>query len=194
VLDAGAGTGRLLATLLDAAPERRGVALDISKHAMRFAARAHPHIGAVVADVWAALPLRAGSVALVVSVFSPRNAEEFARVLAPEGALLVATPAPSHLQELIGPLGLLDVDPRKDERLAAKLEPNFVPDQRVTVEFTLELTREAAFAAAEMGPSAAHVSAEELAARAGSLGELTPVTVAVNVSLWRPRSAHRRRS
>src|SRR4051812_16813967 len=47
VLDAGAGTGHYLAAVLDRLPERPGVALDISKHALRRAARAHPRAGAL---------------------------------------------------------------------------------------------------------------------------------------------------
>ena len=35
-----------------------------------------------------------------MSVFAPRNADELARVLRPGGAVVVATPAPDHLQEL----------------------------------------------------------------------------------------------
>ena len=58
VLDLGAGSGTYLARVLEAAPGRTGVALDLSKHALRRAARAHSRIGAVGADAWRPLPLK----------------------------------------------------------------------------------------------------------------------------------------
>ena len=42
VVDLGAGTGWYLARVLDRLPGRTGLALDLSKHALRRAARAHP--------------------------------------------------------------------------------------------------------------------------------------------------------
>src|SRR5690606_6340959 len=81
IVDAGAGTGHLLARVLDrAGPHAVGLALDISKHAIKRAARAHPRIGAVVADVWRPIPIRDGRAALVMNAFAPRNGPEFARI------------------------------------------------------------------------------------------------------------------
>src|SRR5579859_1324075 len=48
VVDLGAGTGSYLARVLDAVPAAHGLALDISKFALRRAAKAHPRAGAVV--------------------------------------------------------------------------------------------------------------------------------------------------
>ena len=50
VADLGAGTGHHLAAVVG---DRDGVALDASAYAARRAARAHPRVGAVVADAWA---------------------------------------------------------------------------------------------------------------------------------------------
>src|SRR6202044_3128376 len=71
------------------------------------------------------LPVADGAAAVVLDVFAPRNGAELRRVLHPAGRLLVVTPSPGHLAELAGPLGLLSVDPRKDERLAGTLGPYF---------------------------------------------------------------------
>jgi len=114
VADIGAGTGYYLASVLDRQPGRAGLALDASKFAARRAARAHPRIGAVVADVRARLPIADGAAAVALSVFAPRPAAELRRILHPAGRLLVVTPDPDHLGELAGPLGLLAVDPRKE--------------------------------------------------------------------------------
>ncbi len=52
LVDVGAGTGYYLGAVLGRLPERAGLALDISKFAVRKAARAHPRIGAVACDAW----------------------------------------------------------------------------------------------------------------------------------------------
>ena len=57
VLDAGTGTGCYLAGVLDALPAATGLGLDVSKPALRRAARAHPRAGAVLADLWRPLPV-----------------------------------------------------------------------------------------------------------------------------------------
>ena len=82
-----------------------GVALDASRYAARRAAAAHPRIGSVVADAWSRLPVRRRGVGTVLSVFAPRDPAEIARVLAPDGRLVVVTPEPDHLAEIRGPLG-----------------------------------------------------------------------------------------
>lgn len=187
-LDVGAGTGYALAALLDATPSRIGVALDISKHAAKEAARAHERIGAIVADVWKRLPLQDGCAALVLDIFSPRNAEEFVRVLAAGGTLIVVTPNIEHLGELVGPLGLITVDPRKRERLSVKLGSRFEQIAEQTVSYPLRLSRANAIAAAAMGPSAAHLSIEELTRRVETLEDPVAVTVSVTVGTYRSRS------
>jgi 23S rRNA (guanine745-N1)-methyltransferase len=184
VLDAGAGTGHHLGAVLDAVPAAVGIALDVSKHALRRAARAHARIGAAVADLWRPLPVRSGAVAVVLNVFAPRNAAEFHRVLRPAGALVVATPAAEHLTELVGPLGLLAVDARKDDRLAASLTPYFELAARHELTVALRLSRVDAGAAALMGPSAHHLDGADLAARLAALPDVTPVTAAFTVSVY----------
>ena len=52
VVDAGTGTGFYLAHVLEALPGWSGLGLDVSKPALRRAARAHPRAAAVLADLW----------------------------------------------------------------------------------------------------------------------------------------------
>lgn len=179
VVDVGAGTGYHLARALDRLPDPVGVALDLSKHAARRAARAHPRAGAVVCDVWEPLPVRSGVTAVVLNVFAPRNGAEMARVLAPGGALVVVTPTRRHLAELVGPLGLLTVDERKAERLDAQLGPFVTLTERRAVEQRLLLSRADVQALVGMGPSARH------GARVGDLPEPATVTVSVTVAVYR---------
>lgn len=185
VLDLGAGTGHHLAALLDAAPGRVGVALDRSRYAARRAARSHPRTGAVVADTWRALPLQSGSTALVVCIFAPRNGSEIARVLAPDGILVVVTPESDHLAELIAPLGMLQVDERKDQRLAQSLEPFLYAAGRTERRWLMRLYGADVTALAAMGPSAHHLELNMLADRVNRLGSTVKVTAHVKVSTYR---------
>src|SRR6266536_3566183 len=118
VVDVGAGTGHHLAALLDARPGDLGLALDVAKPALRRAAAAHPRLAAVRADAWRRLPVADGAASLVLDVFAPRSGPEFHRILRPDGALLVVTPEPDHLGELVAALDLVRVDPDKERRLA----------------------------------------------------------------------------
>jgi 23S rRNA (guanine745-N1)-methyltransferase len=174
IMDVGAGTGGHLAALLERRPGAVGLAVDVSKAALRRAARAHPRLGAVRADAWRGLPVADGAAACVLNVFAPRTGAEFARVLAPGGRLIVVTPAPDHLRELGLALG---VDPRKDERLTAALAPWFVREDERDLRTTLRLSAADAAAVAAMGPSAFHDS--------GSPVGGGTVTAAVRLSVWR---------
>ncbi|WP_052668827.1 putative RNA methyltransferase [Nitriliruptor alkaliphilus] len=188
VVDLGAGTGHHLAGVLDRVPDRAGIAVDLSKHAARRAARCHPRVGAVVADVWQDLPIGSGTAAAVLCVFAPRNAAEIVRILRPDGVVVVVTPMRHHLGELIGPLGLLEVDPRKQERLLATLDPvaDAVGPVR-TVETTWRLDHEQVRALVAMGPSADHLDADDLADRVGRLPAPVRVTLAVELRAYRRR-------
>src|SRR3954453_19543179 len=127
LLDLGGGTGHHLAAVLDRLPAAVGLVLDSSPYAARRAAKAHPRAISVVADTWARLPVRDGALDRVLVVFAPRNGPEIPRVLRPRGRLVVVTPAADHLAQLVGPLGVLRVDPDKAARLATALEPHLTP-------------------------------------------------------------------
>jgi 23S rRNA (guanine745-N1)-methyltransferase len=189
ILEVGAGTGYYLAGVLDRFPGRLGLALDISKFSARRAARAHERMAAVVCDAWSALPVAGACASLILDIFAPRNAPEFRRVLRPDGALLVVTPTPRHLEELIGALGLLKVDEHKPERLEQALVADFVLVDRSEREGRLSLSPAEAGALAAMGPSAHHVQAEELAGRLAALSEVMEVTLSVVAATYEPRGA-----
>ncbi len=188
VVDVGAGTGKLLASVLDGVADAAGVALDSSTFAARRAARAHPRIGAVVCDVWRGLPLRDGVAALVVNAFAPRNGAEIARVLAPDGTLLVVSPTQRHLGELVGPLGLLSVDERKPQRLGDTLDPHLEAVREGACEFTMSLGRNDVARVVAMGPSAHHVRADLLAQGIAALPQRLSVTASATIAVYRPRA------
>jgi 23S rRNA (guanine745-N1)-methyltransferase len=179
LLDVGAGSGGYLATLLAGRPAAIGLALDVSKHALRRAARAHPRMGAVRADAWRGLPVADGAASCLLNVFAPRAGREFARVLRPDGRLAVVTPAPDHLRELGLAVG---VDPRKEERLFGTLGPWFVRENDRELRTTLRLSTEDARAVAGMGPGAFH---RAVPVQGGT------VTAAVHLSVWRQANRFR---
>ncbi|MEV4567342.1 putative RNA methyltransferase [Nonomuraea sp. NPDC049419] len=164
VVDAGTGTGHYLAAVLNAMNDGIGMAFDVSKHAVRRAARVHPRAGAFVADVWRPLPIRSGVADVVIDVFAPRNGPEFRRILRPGGAAVVVTPAPHHLSPLVEQLGLLSVDEEKERRVARSLE-GFVEIDRRSIEFEMELGHGDIAQVVGMGPNAWHNEPDTLDAR-----------------------------
>jgi 23S rRNA (guanine745-N1)-methyltransferase len=177
VVEVGAGTGYYLARALIGRP---GIALDSSRAALRVAAKADARIGAVVCDAWRPLPVRDGVAAAALCVFAPRDAGELRRILAANGVLVVVTPTPRHLAELVAPLGLVRVDQRKPERLARAFGE---PLRERLVEERLRLSRDDVRALVAMGPSAHHVDAAAVARPAET-------TLSVRVAVYGPRPSN----
>jgi 23S rRNA (guanine745-N1)-methyltransferase len=190
VVDVGCGTGyhlgRLRDRLLaDGATPPCLFGTDVSKHAVRRAARAHPDVTFLVADTHTGIPLAAGSAVAVLDVFAPRDPAELARLLAPDGLLVVVTPGPAHLAELAGRVGLVGIQPRKQRAVADGLAPWFRPRETRRLRYTVELTGSEAAELARMGPSAWHLAPAALAA-AERLDRLT-VTADFQLAGYAPR-------
>lgn len=160
LLDAGAGTGYYLDAVATGLATSRGdrppaLALDISRHAMRRAAKL-PRTRALVWDLWRPLPVADAAVDVLLNVFAPRNGAEFARVLSPGGLALVATPLPGHLAEARGPLDLLAIAAGKHESVAAAMGPEFETTQTREIRSELRLSADDAVRLATMGPAGHH--------------------------------------
>lgn len=97
LVDSGCGEGWYTAALARTAV--RTTAFDISRNAVKRAAKRDADLTWLVASSHD-IPLDDGSVDALVAIFSPVNAQEAARVLAPEGTLLIAAPGERHLWEL----------------------------------------------------------------------------------------------
>ncbi|MFT4110154.1 MAG: SAM-dependent methyltransferase, partial [Propionicimonas sp.] len=122
----------------------------------RIAARADPRVGAVVADVWRPLPVRSRCVGALVCVFAPRNLGEFARVLRPDGCLVVATPGSAHLAGLRDHHGLLRVPVGKDVLVAAAAEEFFELVDTHVARYRVAVAAGLARDLIAMGPNAFH--------------------------------------
>jgi 23S rRNA (guanine745-N1)-methyltransferase len=109
-----------------------------------------------------------------------------ARILAPDGALLVVTPNQQHLEELVAVLDLVTVDEEKERRLQESLTGKFEQTGSELIQDTMRLDRSAIEQLVLMTPSARHVNHRELATRIALLQEPLMVTLSVTLSTWRP--------
>jgi 23S rRNA (guanine745-N1)-methyltransferase len=195
VLDSGTGTGHYLRAILDylnsrdAPGSREGLAavgLDISKFALRRAARLNPEAINLVGDVWQPLPLPDAAVDVITVVFAPRNAAEFARVLRPSGRLIVVTPRAGHLGEVASQAGMLGIDPAKDERLADALAGRFSPLQTQDIDVDLSLSPADVANLALMGPAGHHTDRAALTERLAGLPAASRVSARFRISIFVP--------
>lgn len=183
IVEIGAGTGYYLSHTLDSVPNSRGVGIDVSVPAAKRLAHCHPRVGAVVADAWSRLPLRDGSVDAVTVIFAPRNAAEFARVLTEHGQVVVLTADAGHLAELRAPLGIIDVEEGKVERMISQASGHLVPvGEPETVEFAMNLDQASIAAQIGMSPSARHIHPDVLAERIATLPPTMEVTARAKIT------------
>jgi 23S rRNA (guanine745-N1)-methyltransferase len=190
VVDLAGGTGYYLSGVLEALPGSFGICLDLSTYALRRAARCHPRSAAIGADLRDPLPLATESVSVATSFFGPRNIPEIERVLRDDGIVAIVTPTGQHLVELVDALGMLKVHESKDQRLAAKLS-NFTPLVRERLTYQVAISRDQVRNIASMGPSARHITPNQLDARVYRLPQQIAVTVSVNLGIYRQTRASR---
>jgi 23S rRNA (guanine745-N1)-methyltransferase len=141
VVDLGSGSGDAIAALA----ERRsvvGVGIDLATAAAEHAARRFPSHTWVVANADRRLPLLDRSVHLLLSLYGRRNPEEAARVLADEGRMLIAVPAPDDLIELRAHVQGEALERERGDTLVAAHQPHFTLIERGLVSETLTLDRE----------------------------------------------------
>lgn len=161
VLEVGCGEGHYIgaiATELGSRADRPDcfVGMDLSKSAVRMAARRHRNVLFFVGDVHRRIYLRTGSVRVILNIFSPRNPGEFARILEPGGRVLVVIPSDKHLASLRNRLDLLSIQEEKEKRVLRAFAGGFRLASRTVIDFPLELTPEAAQDVVAMGPSQWH--------------------------------------
>lgn len=99
LLDAGCGEGYYLGFLKAQHPSLRVAGTDISKLAVKAAAKKYKDIAWAVASN-KQLPFAQGSVEAVLSIFGFPFWESFRKTLAPGGHVVLVDPGPAHLLEL----------------------------------------------------------------------------------------------
>ncbi|MCU1435413.1 MAG: SAM-dependent methyltransferase [Pseudarthrobacter sp.] len=189
VLDSGTGTGHYLRAVLDdvsrISDDVTAIGLDISKFALRRAARLNPEAINLACDVWQPLPVADAAVDVVTVIFAPRNAAGFARVLRPGGRLVVVTPRPGHLAALAGQTGMLAIENEKDARLAESLAGHFVPESTRDVDIRMMLTPAEMADLAYMGPAGHHLDRAAIAAKLTGREPVSAVDALFRISVFR---------
>ena len=130
ILDCGCGEGHFLGALSES-HTGQFFGVDVSKEAVRCAAKRYKKANWIVANAMRQLPFADHSLDVILSVLAPRNPEEFARILKPDGALILGVPGPNHLIELRSRLAANagDFEEKADEA-AAKCAPHFTEMHR----------------------------------------------------------------
>lgn len=138
ILDCGCGEGHFLSKL---AGQRFGV--DVSKEAIRCAAKRYKNATWIVANGMRELPFAEDSMDNILSVLAPRNTEEFVRILKPDGKLILGVPGPNHLIELRTLLNAnVDDFEEKADEASTKCAPQFTETTRDNVSYKITLHSE----------------------------------------------------
>ncbi len=141
IMDAGCGEGYFL-DALQKIIMGQCYGIDLSKEAIRLAARRHSHARWVVANVMRRIPFANDSMDIILSILAPRNVDEFARILKPTGSLMLVVPGPNHLIELrsrkMADAGTFQI---KADAAVKFLAPHFSPQRRIPLEHKLLLNK-----------------------------------------------------
>ncbi len=163
VLDAGCGEGYYLDRLQKAlVPWQNGcyIGLDVSKEAIRMAAKRYRQPLFVVADVKQRLVLADGVMHAILNIFAPRNASEFARVTVAGGVLIVVIPNPEHLLRLRSALGLLGMEEQKQQHVEEQFAGAFEFIASSSIAYPVHLNKEEIEQVVMMTPNYWHLSDE----------------------------------
>jgi 23S rRNA (guanine745-N1)-methyltransferase len=175
VLDAGCGEGyyggRFHAELSAQGESVVSLGIDSSKDAVRAAARRYPASFFMVADLKSTLPLRDGVLDVMLNIFAPRNLAEYARLLAPNGLLLMLIPGPTHIVQLRQTLHLLDIEENKEQHVIEQFAPSFELLAKRSLSYDLHLQQAEITQLVMMTPNYWHLS-DEIRARMLALDTL----------------------
>jgi 23S rRNA (guanine745-N1)-methyltransferase len=166
VAEIGCGEGYYIGGLRSYLEDRVGLdefcyyGMDISKAAIKLAARRHKKVFFFVGNVNDQILLSSNSIGILLNIFAPRNAAEFDRVMTHEGLLLVAIPGPDHLAGLRSDLRLLDIEPDKERRVVEGFAGAFRLTAKHTVEHELHLDGVELWDLVQMTPNYWHTPKE----------------------------------
>ena len=157
LLDLGCGEGYYSGKLKQALPQAQFYGVDISKAAIKFAAKANHNINFSVASAYQ-LPFADNSFDAIVRIYAPSKAEELARLVKAGGHLVTVTPGPAHLLEI--KQAIYEQVRLHDDAITSIA--GFVHQHRQRLQFSLQFTQPAQLLAlVQMVPLAWKFSAAE---------------------------------
>ncbi|HZU01087.1 MAG TPA: methyltransferase domain-containing protein [Ktedonobacteraceae bacterium] len=166
ILDAGCGEGyylgRLQQRLVNRFPHAQCcyMGLDISKEAIRMAAKKYKAIQFVVANLKERLVFVDSAFHALLNIFAPRNVDEFTRVLIPGGIAIIVIPAPTHLSQLRSTFHLLNIEENKQQHVIEQFSSRFELTDLRTIEYKVRLSQGAMIQAILMTPNYWHLPGE----------------------------------
>lgn len=197
ILDAGCGTGHYLRDVLDRFPGAAGLASDLSPAAVALAVRGRRDIDGLVADTWAAVPVRDGAADVILDVFAPRNMSEFHRALTVGGHVAIVAAGPDHLTELRAEGRAVGVQEDKRERILDAAASLFDAVSESRIHKVLDLPETDVDSLLGMGPSAHHPHSSQADGpdsprddAPGSGATRRSVTIDVMIHVLRRRELH----
>lgn len=145
-LDLGCGEGSYAHWLLEQVPTLDYYGVDISRHAIKSAAKSTSDATFIVASNWH-LPLGDFAFDQVLTIFAPVSQKQLRRVIKPSGNWINVTPGTDHLKELRQNLydNVADID-------KAQQFPDWQTEQTLTIKFTRKLDQPTIKALLEMTP------------------------------------------
>lgn len=139
ILDGGCGEG-YYTDLVERRISKAGIdasvlGFDISRDAIRYAARKNPHLSLAVASSYD-MPVRDESVDILLNVFAPLALSEVLRVIRPAGKFIMAIPGENHL---FGLKRVLYEKPYKNTVENSNLEGlSLISTERICYEISLD--------------------------------------------------------
>jgi 23S rRNA (guanine745-N1)-methyltransferase len=156
LLDLGCGEGYYSSHIQQALPHCQLYGIDISKNAVKLAAKANKQIQFSVASAYK-LPFLDNAFDGIVRIYAPSTADELSRVLKSGGHLVTVTPGPEHLFEI---KQAVYTEPRLHDDAIASID-GFSHQQRQRLSFSLHFTQPAdVLALIQMVPLAWKFTAE----------------------------------
>ena len=178
VLDIGCGEGFYSRKLQESHPDKTFYAFDISKDSVQIAAKSEPNwaVNWFVGDL-ARLPIKDGSMDILLDIFSPANYGEFRRVLSKDGILIKVIPTENHLKEIRQKIQ--DQLTKKDysnQDIKNHFQDHFTILSSQTVSLTKPITAEQLQALLSMTPLLFHVDQTKI-----DWSQLTEITIEAEI-------------
>ena len=135
ILDLGCGEGYYTDIIKKTLPDSNVCGIDISKVAIRYAAKRYKEIDFCVASAYQ-VPLADDSLDLIIRIYAPSKAQELLRLIKQKCYLITVTPAPRHLYQLREVI-YEQVNDHKEENEAVV---GFSKIEQINLSYALEIT------------------------------------------------------